>query len=451
MKKQLIFLLLLLSLKLTSQEKQVSLDLNNKIDIIDANLQRKLSLFPEYPGFIEARLYQINDSTFTLEISHMPESETLRVRHTLNKEKTYEFRSLVTEKISREAPLSLIDQSGRTSLLVSTTLIGTYLYGSSVSMILSRDLSSNFLGTYLLTAGASFFIPYAITKNKEVTKAQAYSSFYGMSRGFAHGMLLPVLISADPDYKVSLTLGMAGSITEGILGYHWAKKHNFSEGRSMAIGTFGDFGMGIALGTGHFLGMYQGNATNNMLALSILTGAGGGLYAGYRLTEKEMYTVGDAVALQGAGLLGAYLPASLLYLAGVEEPKLYSLTATLGGLGGLYFGDWLGRKQDFSTRQGTFISLSLMSGTFIGMGLGYLIDSIDKTDFNQKGKSIVLLTGLGGAAGYLLAIRSYSKDINKEDKNLSFNLRLNPLGLLNTASGNAANMHLPVLMGSIRF
>ena len=174
--------------------------------------------FPEYPGFIEARLYQTNESVFTLEINHMPEDHILRVSKVLNKEEILELRTLVTESISRKAPLSLLDQSGRTNLLVSTTIIGTYFYGTSVSTILSNDLTSNFLGTYLLTAGASFFIPYVITKNIEVTKAQAYGSFYGMSRGFAHGMLLPVLVTKEPDYKTALTLGIAGSITEGILG-----------------------------------------------------------------------------------------------------------------------------------------------------------------------------------------------------------------------------------------
>ena len=451
MKKIILLLLVFICFKLVSQERQVSFDVNDKINIIDATLERNLTLFPEYPGFIEARLYQMNDSVFTLEINHMPENHILRVSKVLNKEETLELRTLVTENISRKAPLSLLDQSGRTNLLVSTTIIGTYFYGTSVSTILSNDLSTNFLGTYLLTAGASFFIPYVITKNIEVTKAQAYGSFYGMSRGFAHGMLLPVLVTKEPDYKTALTLGIAGSITEGILGYHWAKKHQFSEGRSVTIGTYGDFGMGVALGAGYFLGLYEGNAQSNLVALSVLTGAAGGLYAGYRITEKETYSLGDAVALQGAGLLGAYLPASLLYVAGVEEPKLITLSATLGSLGGLYFGDLLAGKQEFSIRQGTYITLSQMSGTFIGMGLGYLIDSSDRTDFNQKGKTIALLTGIGSAAGYLLAIRNYSKDINQEDKNISLNLRLNPLGLLNTASGNAANIHLPVLVGSIRF
>lgn len=450
MKKNIMLLLVLICLKLNSQERQIPFDMNEKINIIDANLEKKLTLFPEYRGFLEARLYQSNDSVYILEISHTSDNTTLRTRKTLNREEATELRSLITARVAQSAPNSLLDQSGRTSLLVASTLIGTYFYGTSVSTVISTGNSFN-TGIYLLTAGSSFLIPYFITKNKEITKAEANSSIYGMSRGFLHGLMLPVLFFSEPGSKIMLTLGTAGSITEGILGYKWAKKHQFSEGRSCAIGTFADFGIGIGLGAGHLLNLYNGDHTTNFIALSLLTGAAGGMYTGYRLSAKENYSTGDVLALQGAGLLGAYFPASLLYIAGVEEPKLYTLTATLGGLGGLYFGNVLAQKQEFSTRQGTFIALSQFSGTLIGMGLGYLIDSSEKTAFNREVKTTALLTGIGSAVGYFLAIRNFSKEVNKEDKNLSMRFSINPLGLLNTASGNAANMHLPVFVGSIRF
>lgn len=450
-KKIIILLLVFVCFKLTAQERQIPFDLNEKINIIDAALEKKLALFSDYPGFIEARLYQNSDSVFTLEISHMTEKSTLRIRKILTCDEAFAFRTLVSEKIRKDAPHSLLDQSGRTSLLVSTTLIGTYLYGSSVSTLIAGNTYDFNPGIYLLTAGSSFLIPYFITKNKEVTKAEAYTSFYGMSRGYFHGLLLPLLFSSDPDEKSVFGLGTAVSITEGILGYKWAKKYDFSEGRSLAIGTFGDFGMAIGLGAGHLLGLYEGKSTTNFVALSILAGAGGGIYTGYRMSAKENYTTGDVVALQVAGSLGAYIPASLMYIAGIEEPKLYTLASLFGALSGLYLGDALAQKQEFSTRQGTLIGLSQFSGMLIGMGLGYLIDSSEKTAFNRDAKTMALLTGVGSAVGYWLAVKNYSKDINKEDKNLSMKFSINPLGLLNTASGKAANMHLPVFVGSLRF
>jgi hypothetical protein len=370
----------------------------------------------------------------------------------MNPTEVNELRHSITNKIKLKAPNSLTDQSGRTALLIVSTLVGAQYYGTTISALMSEGTFDSSVGAYLLTAGASFYVPYALTRKMEITQGQALMAIYGQTRGIAHGALLPVLFSTEPDYKVTLSLGMAASIAEGILGYRWAKKENFSVGRAGAIGTFGDFGMGIGIGSAYTLGLLDGTAGSNMSALSILAGGAIGTYAGYRISRNDYYTEGDLFALQGAGLLGAYLPASLLYVLGAENsPKLITLSATLGAVGGLYFGDKLALKQDFSNRQGVFIMLSQFAGALTGMGLGYLIDSSDGSDFNRTGKSIALLTGLGWLAGYGIAVKNFSKEINKEDAKLSLNLQLNPLGLLNNSRGNALNMNMPLLMGSIRF
>ena len=452
MKKFLFLFLLTIPCLLIAQEKQVPLDTHGKLNSIDISLEKKLKLFPEYAGFQDAKLFQLNDSSFMLEISYKPENQTMRARIPMNLTEVNELRVSITGKIRLKAPNSLTDQSGRTALLIVNTLVGAQYYGSTISALLSGDTYDYSIGVSLLTAGASFYIPYALTRNMEITQGQALMAIYGQTRGIAHGALLPVLFSSEPDYRLTLSLGMAGSIAEGILGYRWAKKENFSVGRAGAIGTFGDFGMGIGIGSAYTLGLLEGSAGSNLAALSILAGGAIGTYAGYRISRNDYYTEGDLFALQGAGMLGAYLPASLMYVLGAEDsPQLITLGATLGAAGGLYFGDRLALKQDFSSRQGVYIMLSQLAGGLTGMGLGFLIDSSDRSEFNQMGKSIALLTGLGWLAGYGIAVKNFSKEINKEDVKLSLNLQLNPLGLLNSSKGNASNMHMPLLMGSIRF
>lgn len=453
MRNILFFVMLIIPLCAISQERQIPLDADGKINIIDAPLEKKLSLFNDYRGFTEARLYQANDTTYVLEVSYMPERQMLRERKQLSPGEVSAFRSTVTEKLAQKAPYSILDQSGRTGLLVASTVVGTLYYGTAISTIISPNYLPSYTGIYLLTAGMSFYLPYAVTRKMEVTRGQSTMATYGLTRGIAHGMLLPVVFSSDVDYKVALTLGVSGSIAEGILGYQWAKKHHFSEGRAGAIGTFSDFGMGIALATAHLAGLFDGNVAGNMAALSVLTGAGAGLYAGYRLTQNENYSTGDVIALQGAGLLGAYLPPSLLFVAGVDEPKLMTLATALGGIGGLYLGDKLALKQEFSTRQGVFISLSQVAGALTGMGCGYLLGGKNDDYYynDRQAKLVTILTGIGATAGYLAAVRNFSKEINKEDKNLTMRLQLNPLGLLNLSQNKPANIGNPVFMGSIRF
>lgn len=453
MKNILFFVVLFLPLCVMSQERQIPLDVDGKINIIDAQLEKKLALFTDYRGFTEARLYQTSDTTYVLEINYIPEGQMLKERKHINSNDVSALRSQVSEKLALKAPYSLLDQSGRTGLLVSSAVVGTLYYGTAISAIISPESAPAYTGIYLLTAGMSFYLPYALTRKMEVTRGQSTMATYGLTRGIAHGMLLPVVISSDVDYKVALTLGVSGSIAEGILGYQWAKKHHFSEGRAGAIGTFSDFGMGIALATAHVSGLFDNNKAGNIAALSVLAGAGAGLYAGYRLTQNENYSTGDVIALQGAGLLGAYLPPSLLFVAGVDEPKLMTLAAALGGIGGLYLGDKLALKQEFSTRQGVFISLSQVAGALTGMGCGYLFgERNDDYYYNDRqAKLVTILTGIGATAGYLVAVRNFSKEINKEDKNLTMRLQLNPLGLLNLSQNKPANMGNPIFMGSIRF
>jgi len=452
MKKILFLMLIFLSGSIIAQEKQVPVDSQGKLKSIDITLEKKLKLFPEYPGFLEAKLYQLNDSSFSLEISYKPEKEVLRTRRQMSLNEAIDFRQLISNNISLKAPQSLLDQSGRTSLLIVNTLVGAQYYGTTISSLISDNSYDFSIGVSLIAAGASFYIPYAITRNLDITKGQARMAIYGQTRGIVHGALLPVLFTSDPNYKLTLSLGMAGSIAEGILGYRWAKKENFSVGRAGAIGVYGDFGMGIGLAAFNSVGLLDGSVGSNMAALSILGGGALGAYAGYRISKSEYYTEGDLFALQGAGMLGAYLPSSILYVLGAEDsPKLITLGAALGAAGGLYFGDRLAFNQDFSTRQGVFIMLSQFAGALTGMGLGLLIDSNERNEFNRDGKSVALLTGLGWLAGYGIAVKNFSKEINKEDVNLSMKLQLNPLGLLNKSGINHDHMPLPLLMASIRF
>ena len=279
---------------------------------------------------------------------------------------------------------------------------------------------------------------------------QSITATYGQSRGIVHGLMLPVLFSRSPDYRVALGFGVAGSIAEAIVGYKWAKKHNISYGQAVAIGVYGDFGMGIALGASHALGLFDDNSYgSNLAAFSTLAGAAGGLILGNKFAKKDYYTPGDGIVLGGAGILGAYIPMSLMSIANPENSKWYSLVGTLGAVGGLIIGDRIVQKHDFSIRQGVYIYLSETAGGLVGMGLGYALGAA-----TDNVSALTVLTGLGALAGYALTTRNYMKDINKEDKNLSFNLKMNPLGLM-TMTGKTNSITgtqgVPLLIGSIRF
>ena len=67
-----------------SQERQVPLDLNNQIMIIDKDLRTKLNLFSDIENFSDARLFMDPDSNFVLELSYYTDNALSRERRKLS-------------------------------------------------------------------------------------------------------------------------------------------------------------------------------------------------------------------------------------------------------------------------------------------------------------------------------------------------------------------------------
>lgn len=452
----LVALLLMSALPLVAQEKQVSFDEAGRVRSIDALMAERIGYFTEYEDFIEAYLYQINDSTFTLEIVTGSGNDIYRTRKALTIEEVDFMRSDIKSKLLEKSPKSLLNQEGRTQLLLMNSLISYSFYGSALSSIISSDDFSP--AVYLLSAGAGFITPLLITRKKEVTLPQAGMTMYGQSRGIVHGMLLPVVFGSDNlDFRVVLGFGMAGSIAEGLLGYKWAKRSNFNVGQVSTIGLFSDWGMVLGLGATHALGLYESNhsLTGNLLAMSVLGGAAGGMLIGNGLAKKDYYSQGDAGISSNLALAGAYLPVSLLSIALPDDPRWYTAVGTLGAAAGLYAGDRLARKYDFSNRQAMFTSLSMIGGGFMGAGIGYIIAESRNRDeywYDFDGTWMTVLSAVGAVAGVSVALLNYTKGINKENKNLSFRLQMNPLGFMNsrlTASDPTGRNAIPILMGKL--
>lgn len=440
-----------------SQEKQVAFEPGGKIRSIDAVLAKKLGIFNEYPDFQQAMLFQQNDSSYVLEILTGTKNDNLRTRKLMTASETELFLSDIGERLKIKSPRSMLDQEGRTSLLFINSLVSYSFYGTAISAILTEDMSP---AVYLLSAGAGFVAPMLITRNKDVTMPQAIMAGYGQTRGIAHGMLLPLVFGSDVDFRVSLGFGLAGSITEALIGYNWARKSGVNNGQAGTIGMYSDLGMIMSLGAANSLGLFEftGDFTPNAFALTTLAGATGGLLYGHALSKKDYYSEGDIAMTGNLFLLGAYLPLSIMAAAEVENSRWYTTVGTLGAAAGIWGGDKLAQQFDFSNRQSMFASLSMIGGGFLGAGVGHLLEEMrDKDDeywYDYDPTLISVMSALGAAAGLGLSLLNYTKDINRENKDLSLKIQFNPLGFANarlTASDPTGKNAIPVVMGRVRF
>ena len=456
MKKACFTLALLVNLlTLTAQDRQISFDSSGKILSIDAIFAEKIGIFSEYPNFHEATLFQTSDSTYSIEIVTRSGKDLFRTRKLLTEPELEALRLDISERTRLYSPKTILNQEGRSSLLLANSVVSYGFYGTAVSSILSSDFSP---AIYFLSSGAGFVIPLLTTGNKEVTLSQGIMTAYGQTRGILHGMLLPMLVNNYTDFRITLGFGLVGSIAEGIIGYKWAGRKGINDGQASTIGMYSDFGMLVTLGASHALGFYEGDHAfkTNIVAASLLAGAVGGLLTGNAISKKDYYSQGDASVTASAALAGGYLPLSLMSLILPDDMRLYTAVGTLGTAAGLFIGDRLAKKHDFSNRQAMFASLSMAGGGLIGAGIGQLISSTNESEdiyIDYDPKWIVVMSAIGASAGLGLAILNYTRAANRENKNLSLKLQLNPMGFMNsrlTAADPTGRNAIPILIGKIR-
>ncbi|MBL0063387.1 MAG: hypothetical protein IPP40_18355, partial [bacterium] len=63
-----------------AQDISVPLDTTGKIFVITIELENKLNLFPDYAGFMEARLYHVKRQQHFLEVLGRRDSSVVRTR-----------------------------------------------------------------------------------------------------------------------------------------------------------------------------------------------------------------------------------------------------------------------------------------------------------------------------------------------------------------------------------
>ena len=340
-KKSFFIFIMLLFICLTeicsAQEVQIPVDNSNKIEYIDAKLEKKLKLFPEYSNFREVRLFQISDTLFVLEISYKPQEKLLKNRIYFSKEETKSFLQKVTERIIQKEPQVVLDQEGRTKLIASTMTLSMGYYGWAIPMALDVDDEKLAVALYMLTSGAGFYIPFSVTKKNPVSDAAATLSLYGGTRGIIHGIALAHLFDEEPLVKEVIASGMLVSITELLAGYSVANKLDISAGTSETISVGGDFGIGLGLGAAHLADFLE-DENNQAVAGSVLLVSGMGLVGGKMLADHQPYTRGDSYVLSTMGLLGAYIPIAVVDISGTENEKIYTASSMFGALAGLGMG-----------------------------------------------------------------------------------------------------------------
>ena len=262
----LISILLSASIIINAQEQRVPILPLDNIEIIEQEFAKKNSLFTEVSNFEFAHMFMRSDSSYVLEISYMQSNVLYKDRKYMTLTEMQIFRDSLRNILLQNNKYYSLNQEGRVTNLIGTTIIGLGYY-SVAPTIYADHKSSGYkipTATYMLTAGASFFLPYYLTKDKTVTMPMASMSFHGQTRGLLLGFGLSHMFyqnntaqwdnmgnynynAYEKTQHIRLFSTMAGGIGFGLGQYYLAKHKEFT------LGDASVYQMGMDIGLLHGL------------------------------------------------------------------------------------------------------------------------------------------------------------------------------------------------------
>lgn len=434
-------ILMFVCLLTNGQEKQIPILPDNTF-VIDNKMAISTSVFTGYEEFVEAKLFQISDSLFVLEISYLKDDSQYKDRKYLTKIEKQNLQVELFRKISKHPKEVNFDYTGRSALTAASVILSLGYNAWALPTALNVDDTRKFSALYTLGGAAGFFVPWLSTKKNAVTWGQASLSYYGQSRGIAYGTMLSAIIKPSPNSSELFGSGVIGSVAGGFAGYHFAKKWGFNFGDAAIMQAHGDFGMLSGFLLADILNLYDRNIARPVFTTALISSAAG-LYVGKRKGDTHQYTKGDVIAFKSGVFLSAYLSLVLINYAKPDDSQPYSVGILVGSTIGYLYTNSIIRDQNFTAGQGVLISLGEMAGGLLGLGIGYFLTP----DINEP-DIFLTASALGAVTGYGLMFRHFSRKAQKgENSKMSLNFHFNPLGLTKITGNFYKNGIYPELLG----
>ena len=117
------------------------------------------------------------------------------------------------------------------------------------------------------------------------------------------------------------------------------------------------------------------------------------------LAGNRHFSYGDAAVMRNAGILGAFA-AEMITDWFKPEDNAYISAAMVGGVVGLAAGDRLVANTDFSVNQSVLVTLGMVAGGALGLGVGYVSSGSSSDNGTLLLTSSMIGSGLGFAATY---------------------------------------------------
>ncbi len=419
-----------------AQELQVPLDEKGKSFVITPEVARRTGQFQYVHMFQEARVYQLPDSSYVLEIHYLKDWRMYKERRPLSIAELTDIRGkmMLLSPESRD-PLAP-SPAARVRFVTGMMFLGLGFYGWAVPVIVEPDDEHGAVGLYFVSSGLTFLTAYYATPASGIPEAAGMLGLYGGTRGILHGFALHQWIDKDSNWddedegQGMLASGMIVSVMETMAGYGVAQSSRMLPGTAGVIGACGDFGLLVGGATGSLIGkgidrqkdypphhyytfdehwdsydsdddahIYQRRWTMG----GVIVGSAAGMLTGAALAQDEPYTKGDGRVLRAAGLLGIAAAFSFNDLFNEQAKDKTEAALIAGPIAGVAAGHLITKGKDFSSEQGTIVFLHTLTGGLLGLGVSQIV--ANASDDEEK-HSIVYVTAVG-MAGFYLGYRTF--------------------------------------------
>ncbi|MFQ6615633.1 MAG: hypothetical protein ACE5HZ_02530 [Fidelibacterota bacterium] len=312
-----------------------------------------------------------------------------------------------------------LDQSGRWPLVAQNMIYAASVYGWMIPYVLDAEDIKWYVGSEMMSLGASYVLTYRLTKNMEISHARAQMMRAGSAVGLWYGYGVNTLFELDDEKGRLWAWVVMASVPAGI--YAGDKLHSRwhpSHGQAWSLTQWAELGA-YTLGQIHHLVQeepeqpewewpmdssrdYQewetehGEWKKRHVVFSMV-GYPLGTYIGHRFFGTRQYSFGDAMMLlQGrwVGWFYGLLTADVLDLD-LDGPGSRILR-TVGSVGTMVLFDRVVRGYDYSFGEAALTFLGTLSGAAFAAGVSVLAE-ID------EGRAVEILVMLGGAAGFQLS------------------------------------------------
>ncbi len=389
--KKIILILLIFTVSALSfpDSRQIPFDAEGRIQIYGPELERELGLFHDTGEFISGEIFE-TENVYTLELRYRIGPDIIRKIKILSEYELGELRDKIS--VLKNIRHGDTDISSRRALIYGSSTLALAFWGWSLPVALEVDDFKLGMGIYLLTSGTGFFLPFYLSRNKDIDMADAKLFTYGGTRGIAWGWTLGSALTdaevEESDWsELNFYMLMTSIVSAGGL-YALSRSREISSGTAESMGVWGDFGLGwgILIGLSAMYELEEKDPVNDYgktkgyLALAPIISAGN-LITGYFWGRARNYETGDAYIIRTSGTLAIQLSLCLIDMFDWwEKPTECAVLSIPLTLGGLVLGDKFLRGQDhYKGNEGFLIMLAGTTGSLIGAGMTYVLGS-DSTE-----------------------------------------------------------------------